>query len=109
MALLAIVFKALILLAPPVGTFIAIHRTQGYWPIAFSCFVGTAITAINFRVAGQLAELAASNQPPSSGSISPIFHFSAWILCPLLLFFGLRKLYKIRAAKALAELLKLEG
>lgn len=99
-----LILKIVMLAGPPMAFLLGILKAQTYWPAAFFTFVGTTICAINFRIAGTLADLNPQT-PLIVGTLSgELYRLFAWIVCPIILLVGIRKLLRMRAAQALAEL-----
>lgn len=104
MEIILLVLKVLFLGGLPVAFFFGIQKATHHWPVAFHTFVGATICAINFRVAGTLADLDPDRPPLLGLPAGDGYRAIAWVVCPFLLLLGVRKLLRIRRAQALAEL-----
>lgn len=100
-----LVFKVALLGGLPLAVLLGICQANHYWPVALFTFVGTTICAINLRTAGVLAKLPERPNPILGRPPAEFYNAVAWVVCPLLLIIGLRKLLRLRRAQALARLL----
>ncbi|WP_411845800.1 hypothetical protein AAFN60_19620 [Roseibacillus persicicus] len=109
MELFAVIAQALFLLGPPVGFLSGIARSHRFWPLAFFTFFGSTLTAINLRIAGSLADLKPVEQSLTEQFHGDLYRLAAWILCPPILIYGLKKIHQLRQKEALEALLKEEN
>ena len=106
MALFELIFSALIIAIVPVGTFLGIQRTSKLWPLTFLTFLGSTISVINLRFAGQLLDLSNQNNSVPFLQSGDTLRTLSWVTGGILLLLGLRKMLKLRRESALKELLK---
>ncbi|GHC55581.1 hypothetical protein [Roseibacillus persicicus] len=109
MELFAVIPQALFLLGPPVGFIIGIARSHRFWPLAFFTFFGSTLAAINLRIVGSFADLKPVDQAVGDHSQGDPYRLAAWLICPPILIFGLKKIHQLRQQEAIEALLKEEN
>ncbi len=102
---LTLIIKIAVLGGVPLAVLFGILRSKQPWPLTVWTCAGTAFSAINFRIAGSLADLSPKSHLLIGQHPGDLYRFSAWVVCPILLLIGIRKLLRVRAQQALAQLL----
>ena len=95
-----LLFGGFFLAAIPLAFFFFLLRAKEFWPVTFLTFLGTAMVAMNYRIAANFSNLAEPQRLIFGQNEGQVLRFLAWPLCLILLFVGIPKILNIRATKA---------